>query len=105
MKDLPSMPKLVDRLGFSAAAVYVSLYDHYRKQRREQGHYHAGCYWVRMPYEDFPRMFPDLPPAIVSKAIEKLENEGLLRMVHSGRLSWYVISRKPLACRPENVIH
>lgn len=88
------MPKLVDRLGFPAATVYVPLYDHYRKQRRQQGHYHAGCYWVRMPYEDFPRMFPDLPAVIVSKALGKLEDEGLLRMVHSGRLSWYVISRK-----------
>lgn len=38
------MPKLVDRLGFSTAAVYVQLYDLYRKQRRQQGHYHDGCY-------------------------------------------------------------
>lgn len=89
------MSKLVGRLGFSAATVYVPLYDLYRKQRRQQGHFHAGCYWVRMPYEDFPRMFPELPAVIVSKALEKLEDEGLLRMVHSGRLSWYVISRKP----------
>lgn len=93
MKDLPSMSKLVDRLGFSTAAVYVSLYDLYRKQRRQQGHFHAGCYWVRMPYEDFSRMFPDLPAVVVSKALEKLEDEGLLRMVHSGRLSWYAITR------------
>nr|UWG77974.1 MAG: Replication initiator protein A (RepA) N-terminus [Bacteriophage sp.] len=89
------MSELVDRLGFSAAAVYVPLYDLYRKQRRRQGHFHAGCYWVRMPYEDFPRMFPELPAVIVSKALRKLEDEGLLSMVHSGRLSWYVISRKP----------
>lgn len=95
MKDLPSMPELVDRLGFSAAAVYVPLYDLYRKQRRRQGHYHAGCYWVRMPYKDFPRMFPDLPPVIVSKALGKLEDEGLLRMVHYGRLSWYAMIRIP----------
>lgn len=94
MKDLPSMPELVDRLGFSAAAVYVPLYDFYRKQRRLQKHYHAGRYWVRMPYDDFPRMFPDLPPVIVSRALGKLEDEGLLRMVHYGSLSWYVIDRK-----------
>lgn len=94
MKDLPSMPKLVDRLGFFTAAVYVQLYDLYRNQRRRQHHFHDGRYWVRMPYEDFPRMFPDLPAAIVSKALGKLEDEGLLRMVHSGRLSWYVITRK-----------
>lgn len=94
------MPKLVNRLGFSTAAVYVQLYDLYRKQRRRQHHFHAGRYWVRMPYEDFHRMFPDLLAAIVSKALGKLEDEGLLRMVHYGRLSWYVISRKPLACRP-----
>lgn len=93
MKDLPPMPELVDSLGFSAAAVYVPLYDLYRKQRRQQGHFHAGCYWVRMPYEDFPRMFPDLPAVIVSRALRKLEDEGLLRMVHSGRLSWYAITR------------
>lgn len=65
------MPELVDGLGFSAVAVYVPLYDHYRKQRRWQRHFHDGCYWVRMPYEDFPRMFPDLPAVIVSKALGK----------------------------------
>lgn len=95
MKDLPSILKLVDRLGFSTASVYVSLYDLYRKQRRQQGHYHAGRYWVRMPYEDFPRMFPELSAVTVSKALGKLEDEGLLRMVHAGRFHWYVISRKP----------
>lgn len=65
-----------------------------RKQRRQQGHYHDNRYWVRMPYEDFPRMFPDLPADVVSEALEQLEDEGLLRMVHHGRLSWYAISRK-----------
>lgn len=94
MKDLPPMPELVDSLGFSTASVYVSLYDLYRKQRRQQGHYHAGRYWVRMPYKDFPRMFPGLTAATVSKALGKLEDEGLLRMVHYGRLSWYVAIRK-----------
>lgn len=93
MKDLPPMPKLVDMLGFSTAAVYVPLYDLYRKQRRKQRHFHDGCYWVRMPYDDFPRMFPELPACIVSKALGKLEDEGLLRMVHYGHLSWYTITR------------
>lgn len=98
------MPELAERLGFSTASVYVQLYDLYRKQRRRQGHYHAGRYWVRMPYDDFPRMFPHLPAATVSKALGKLEDEGLLRMVHYGRLSWYVIFREPSACRPKNVL-
>lgn len=89
------MSKLVDMLGFSAATVYVPLYDLYRKQRRQQRHFHDGRYWVRMPYEDFPRMFPELPAVIVSHALRKLENEGLLRMVHYGHLSWYVMDRKP----------
>lgn len=93
MKDLPSMDKLVDMLGFSAATVYAPLYDLYRKQRRRQRHFHDGCYWVRMPYKDFPRLFPGLPAVIVSKALEKLEDEGLLRMVHYGPLSWYTIIR------------
>lgn len=88
------MPKRVDRLGFTTASVYVQLYDYYRKQRRLQGHYHAGRYWVRMPYDDFPRMFPDLPEGVVSKAIRNLEDEGVLRKVHCGRLDWYVITRK-----------
>lgn len=87
------MPKLVGSLGSSTAIVYVSLYDHYRKQRRLQGHFHAGRYWVRMPYDDFPRMFPDLPADVVSKAIGRLEDKDLLRMVHYGRLSWYAITR------------
>lgn len=105
MKDLPSMPKLVEGLGFSTAAVYAQLYDLYRKQKRRQGHFHAGRYWVRMPYKDFPRMFPELPAPIVSKALSKLEDKGLLRMVHSGRLSWYVISRCNSACRPKTVLY
>lgn len=85
--------ELAERLGYCEAAVYVRLYDFYRKQRKRQRHYHDGRYWVRMPYEDFSRMFPGLPAVIVSKALEKLEDEGLLRMVHYGRLSWYVMNR------------
>lgn len=93
MKDLPSIPELIDMLGYSTAAVYATLYDFYRKQRRRQRHFHDGCYWVRMPSKDFPRMFPELPAAIVSKALENLEDEGLIRMVHYGNLSWYTMIR------------
>jgi hypothetical protein len=92
-EDPQSMLKLSERLGFSAAAVYAPLYDHYRKQRRRQRHFHDGRYWVRMPYDDFPRMFPDLPATIVSNAIGRLEDKGLLRMVHYGPLSWYTMDR------------
>lgn len=91
--DLPSMIKLTDRLGYSTAAVYVQLYDHYRKQRKRQGHFHAGRYWVRMPYKDFPRMFPNLSEVIVSEALERLEDEGLFSIVRYGRFSWYVMNR------------
>lgn len=105
MKDLPSMFKLVEGLGYSAAAVYDQLYDFYRKQKKRQRHFHDGRYWVRMPYEDFPRMFPDLSAPVVSKALRKLEDKDLLRMVHYGDLSWYVISRCNSACRPKTVLY
>lgn len=91
MKDLPPLPELADKLGFSATAVYATLYELYRKQRRRQGHSHDGRYWVRMPYKDFPRMFPELPEATVLDALKRLEDKGLIRMVHHGRLSWYTI--------------
>lgn len=90
------MQKLVNRLGAGTAAVYVHLYDVYRHQKRRQRHFHAGRYWVRMPYEDFPRMFPCLSADGVSEALGRLEDEGLLMMIHYGELSWYVISRKPI---------
>ena len=93
MKDLQSMLKVAKRLGFSTATVYVQLYDLYRKQRKRQGHFHDGRYWVRMPYEDFPRMFPELPADAVSEILGELEDKGLLRMVHYGSLSWYAINR------------
>lgn len=97
--------QLQSLLWVKGTTVYVPLYDLYRKQRRLQGHYHDGRYWVRMPYKDFPRMFPELPAAIVSKALGRLEDEGLLRMVHYGRRSWYAITRITSACRPENVLY
>lgn len=93
MKDTQSMLKLADRLGFVTAAVYAELYDLYRKQRKRQRHFHAGRYWVRMPYEDFPRMFPDLSKPLVSEALRRLEDRGLLKMVHYGSLSWYAMNR------------
>lgn len=93
MKDLQSMLKVAKRLGYSTAAVYVQLYDLYREQRKRQGHFHDGRYWVRMPYEDFPRMFPELPADAVSEILGELEDKGLLRMVHYGSLSWYAINR------------
>nr|UVX82242.1 MAG: Replication initiator protein A (RepA) N-terminus [Bacteriophage sp.] len=105
MKDLPPILGLAEKLGFGTTAVYVQLYDLYRKQRRRQHHYHDGRYWVRMPYEDFPRMFPDLSADAVSEAIGKLEDEGLLRMVHYGNLSWYVVSRCTSACRPKTMLY
>lgn len=36
------MLKLAERLGFVTAAVYVQLYDLYRKQRKRQDHFHDG---------------------------------------------------------------
>lgn len=87
------MLKVAKRLGFSTAAVYVQLYDLYRKQRKRQGHFHDGRYWVRMPYDDFPQMFPELPSDAVSDILGELEDKGLLRMVHYGDLSWYAINR------------
>lgn len=85
--------KVAKKLGYSEASVYVPLYEHYRKQRKRQKHFHAGRYWVRMPYEDFPRMFPELPSTAVSEILGELEDRGLLRMVHYGDLSWYAIDR------------
>lgn len=93
LKDPRSVSKLVKRLGWSTAAVYVQLYDLYRKQRKRQGHFHDHRYWVRMPYDDFPRMFPHLSADTVSEALGQLEDKGLLRMVNYGRLSWYAINR------------
>lgn len=93
MKDPQSMLKLANRLGFVTASVYVELYDFYRKQRKRQRHFHDGRYWVRMPYKDFPRMFPELSEPLVSEALRRLEDKGLLRMVHYGNLSWYAINR------------
>lgn len=88
-ENLQPTPETVDRLGYSKAIVYVRLYGLYRRERRRQRHFHAGRYWIRMPYDDFPRMFPELPATLVSKAIEKLEDEGLLETVHYGPLGWY----------------
>lgn len=99
------MPKLAARMGYSTAVVYSQLYDLYRKQRRRQKHFHAGRYWVRMPYDDFPRMFPELPADAVREILGELEDKGFLMMVHYGPLSWYVISRKPSACRPKTVLY
>lgn len=93
MENPQSMSKLADRLGVSAADVYVQLYDHFRKQRKKQRHFHAGRYWVRMPYEALPRMFPHLSLDTVYDAFKTLEDEGLLMMVHSSQFSWYAINR------------
>lgn len=93
MKDLSPLSKLIEGLGYTAAAVYIQLYDLYREQRRSQHHYHAGRYWVRMPYEDFPQMFQYLSEDAISEALEKLEDKGLLRMVRHGSLSWYTMDR------------
>lgn len=49
--------------------------------------------WFGCPYDDFPRMFPELSAATVSQALEKLEDSGLLRMVNRDHLSWYAITK------------
>lgn len=92
-EDPQSVSKLAKKLGYTAAAVYIQLYAHYRKQRKRQGHFHDHRYWVRMPYDDFLRMFPELSECLISEAFERLEDKGLLRMVHYGSLSWYAMDR------------
>lgn len=89
----PFAPRLAraKELGVSTAAVYDRLYDLCLEQAKEHADYHDGCHWVRMAYKDFPRIFPYLSAGTVSKALKRLRDEGLVRKVRHGRISWYTI--------------
>jgi hypothetical protein len=84
--------ELAERLGLSTAAVYDRLYDLCLEKRQEHCDCYDGCYWIRMPSKDFPRVFPYLHPSTVSKALRKLRDEGLIRTVRHGRVCWYTIT-------------
>lgn len=83
--------ELAERLGFSTAAVYDRLFDLCQEQKKKHVNHHDGCYWVQMTYKDFPRIFPYLAASTVDKALRKLRDEGLVRKVHHGHISWYTI--------------
>lgn len=58
-----------------------------------------------MTPKDFPRIFPYLSASTVAKSLRKLRNEGLVRKVRHGHISWYTITKNTSACRPENVLY
>lgn len=97
--------ELAERLGVSTAAVYDRLYDLRQEQEKKHVNHHDGCYWVQMTPQDFPRIFPYLAASTVDKALRKLRNDGVVRKVRHGRVSWYTITKDTPACRSENVLY
>lgn len=106
---------LARELGLSTAAVYDRLYDLCREKERKTADYHDGYFWVRIPYKDFPRVFPFLSAGTVAKALRKLRDEGLVMVgyydetgIHrkrGGPVNWYALTRRTSACRSENVLY
>lgn len=80
-----------ERPDHPTAAVYDRIYDLCQEQKKKHANYHDGCFWVRLPRKDFPRIFPCLSASTVDKSIRKLRNEGLVRKVNHCRVSWYTI--------------
>lgn len=80
-------------LGISAAVVYDRIYDLCQEQARNGTDYHDGLFWVRMPYKAFRKFFPYMATDTVSRAIKKLNNEGLIMTGHYGgkydNSNWY----------------
>lgn len=106
--------RLVREMGISAAAVYDQLYDLCREKERKNADYHDGYFWVRIPYSDFPRVFPYLSDGTVFKALRKLRDKGLVIVDHfdetgihrkrGSSANWYALTQSTSACRPENVL-
>lgn len=83
---------LAARLGFSAAAVYDRIGTLCRLQKRKnQAYYYDGHPWIPLPPEDYPRIFPYMPASAVVKALGDLKNEGLVKEIHRGHVSWYTL--------------
>lgn len=86
---------LAKDLGISAAVVYGRFYDLVRDRAKVHADYHDGHFWVRIPYKDFPRVFPYLSAGTVSKAIRKLRDEGLVMVGHYDEsgvpVNWYTV--------------
>lgn len=107
--------RMVREVGLSTAAVYDRLYDLCREQERKTADYHDGCFWVRIPHRDFPRVFPFLSKNTVGKALRKLRDKGLVIVGHydetgihgkgGSPVNWYALPQDPSACRPENVLY
>lgn len=93
---------LVRDYGVATAAVYDRLYDLCREKAAGNVSSHDGFFWVRIPFKDFPRIFPFLSSGTVSKALGTLRNEGLVTVGHydgkderggaGGLANWYTIT-------------
>lgn len=85
--------ELVNRLGVHTTAVYECLHDLCAEKARLNADCHDGLFWVRMPHKDFHKVFPYMCAGTVSRAIKKLEAEGLVVVGHcdeNNRLvNWY----------------
>lgn len=93
MKDLPSMPKLVDMLGFPRRPSTLRSTTTIGSRGDCRSISMTAVIGFGCLMRIFPRMSPELPEIIVRDAIGRLEDKGLLRMVHYGRLSRYAIDR------------
>lgn len=93
---------LAREYGVATAAVYDRLYDLCREKAERNADSHDGFFWVRIPFSDFPRMFPFLAPKTVSRALRRLRDEGLVTVGHydvtgehggmGGQTNWYTIT-------------
>lgn len=84
---------LVKKLGVRTAAVYERLHDLCEEKARLNADYHDGLFWVRMPYKDFPKIFPYMSETTVAHAVRKLKAEGLIVVGHyderNSVTNWY----------------
>lgn len=88
--------ELIKKLGISTTVVYEGLHDLCEEKARCNANYHDGRVWIRLPYKDFPEVFPYLHPATVAKALGKLRDEGLVMVAHydehNSLVNWYAIT-------------
>lgn len=85
--------ELANKMGVHTTVVYERLHDLCAEKARLNADYHDGLFWVRMPYKDFPKIFPYMNAATVSRAIKKLKDEGLVVVghydEHNRLVNWY----------------
>jgi len=96
--------------GICESILLENIYFWIKKNKANNKHFHDGFYWTYNSIKALEALFPYMSNRKIRNALEKLENNGLLKTGNYNKLSfdrskWYSITEKGESIYQNNIIH